>query len=260
MPNIIKIGGGSTKGQYVWARYECTPPGGIDANTILMLHGETLADSSPTTKTLTNKSAAVDSTTKKFGAGSLSFNGSASIQVSSHADFALTDFTIDFWIYDTSTTAAYRRWISTSDNATILIREKSTSGTAEVYLSGTSITFAHTKNEWVHYAIVRSGSTVTVYKNGVSVATGTYATAFAQVAYDIGGRYSELSETTIGYLDEIRFSKIARWTSAFTPMTSAYGAVGDFSAYVVSDIADKYPDGAEQGGYWYESVATPLDA
>jgi hypothetical protein len=74
---------------------------------------------------------------------------------------------------------------------------------------------------WYHVAFVRSGSNITVYHNGTSVATGTWGTAvnFATAGPEIG-KYS--SYYFNGWMDEIRISNTARYTSNFTAPTKQF--------------------------------------
>ena len=79
---------------------------------------------------------------------------------------------------------------------------------------------------WTHVAAVRSGSTITLYINGT--ADGTVSSAVNIVSHGAlqVGRQILVSATDqmwLGYIDELRISKgIARWTSNFTPPSSAY--------------------------------------
>lgn len=76
------------------------------SNVVAMLHGDTLTDSSSQALTLTNTGATVNTTTKKYGAGALYFNGSSYLMStrSSALNLASSDFTIEFWVNPTSLT------------------------------------------------------------------------------------------------------------------------------------------------------------
>ena len=82
-------------------------------------------------------------------------------------------------------------------------------------------------NVWNHFAIVRSGTTVTIYHNGTSVGTAT-----------LSGTVTGASTTTItangtggvgsitGYMSNVRIVKgTAVYTSNFTPSTSPLTAI-----------------------------------
>jgi hypothetical protein len=72
----------------------------------------------------------------------------------------------------------------------------------------------------VHYAVVRSGATMTQYLNGVAQNTynmGTQPIYYPNTEVWIGGWGSGYNGIT-GYMDEIRITKgVARYTSNFTP-------------------------------------------
>jgi hypothetical protein len=76
---------------------------------------------------------------------------------------------------------------------------------------------------WYHVAVVRVGTTVTIYRDGASVASGTDSEDFDKdVALFIGETQTPPAEGFEGYLDEIRISNMARYVGAFTPPTSAF--------------------------------------
>ena len=75
---------------------------------------------------------------------------------------------------------------------------------------------------WYHIAIVRNGTTLTIYRDGVSVGSTTNSTSFISNTPYIGtintGTYS-----FVGYIDDLRVTKgIARYTANFTPPTAAF--------------------------------------
>jgi hypothetical protein len=81
-------------------------------------------------------------------------------------------------------------------------------------------------NTWTHLALVRNGGTITIYKNGVPVASQTGATAYnftspnnaAYVGYFFDGSNTRY---LTGYISNIRVVKgIALYTAAFTPSTT----------------------------------------
>jgi len=76
-------------------------------------------------------------------------------------------------------------------------------------------------NTWYHIAAVRNGSTITVYKDGTSVASASVVGTPQVVARDlsIGSHYRV---GAYAYVDEIRISKTARYTAGFTPSASAF--------------------------------------
>ena len=93
-------------------------------------------------------------------------------------------------------------------------------------------------NTWYHLALVRNGSTITFYVDGVQTGTpvtgvsGNFLTEWASYSDDqgrhltIGAQYNDSGvreDFFNGYLDEIRISKVARYTSNnFTPPTTQF--------------------------------------
>ena len=77
---------------------------------------------------------------------------------------------------------------------------------------------------WYHIALVRYGTSIKLYVNGVSNISTSSSLGLVDnsVSLSIGsmltGEYS-----MNGYIDELRISKgVARWTSNFTPPTQPY--------------------------------------
>lgn len=77
-------------------------------------------------------------------------------------------------------------------------------------------------NTWQHVALVRAGSTVTLYVGGTSRGTTTNSgtmgyTNPTQGTLGLGG------STGLRYFDEVRVTKgVARYTANFTPPTEAF--------------------------------------
>lgn len=218
---------------------------GNDANTLLLLHGEDLTDASPHGHTLTNNGVTVSSAQSKFGGKSLYFNGSARLLLDP-IDFGANDFTVDWWEYVTSSASGARLCTQyTTETASIklggiLLGYAGTAVYASSYIStgawdlvnGANM-FSNTLNGWVHWAIVRSGTTLTSYRNGAKFASTTISGAIAcdpQYKTAVGDYRAGDAEPFIGYLDEFRVSNIARWTADFTPPDKEYETIPPPSA------------------------------
>jgi hypothetical protein len=85
-------------------------------------------------------------------------------------------------------------------------------------------------NSWNHLVLARSGTALTLYLNGVSVATATYATAVGSSsnAVSIGATTASGSVIfpTTGSISDLRIVKgSAVYTGAFTPPTSPLTAI-----------------------------------
>lgn len=217
--------------------------GGIDANTVLMLHCDgadastTFADSSSTAKTVTaNGNAQVDTADSKFGGASLLLDGSGDyLVVTDHADFTWAgQFTIDFWIKTSSSNQEggfYRRVIDMQGTAelTLLFYNGSADSTnLGVYSGGMLITgnIAVADGNWNHVALTRDGSNnLRLFVNGVQSGStlASHTTSYNPTTIHIG-HYNAGGGAINGWMDEIRFSNTARWTANFTPPAAAYSA------------------------------------
>jgi len=176
---------------------------------------------------------------KKIGDSSIHFlhnGGTADIlKLSSYpSDLVFSgDFTYEFWAYkdDTSSSGAVFgnnesgygvpcQWrMMSTGNMSIHMNGSSTWSMASGFGTSTS----YTASVWQHWALVRSGSTITLYRDGVSQATTTSSqaqTLQGSSTFVIGG--SQGLDYYNGHLDEIRISNTARYTSGFTPSTTAF--------------------------------------
>lgn len=73
---------------------------------------------------------------------------------------------------------------------------------------------------WYHFAFVKNGNTLYLFLNGSLIGTtwtDSNAVSMTSVGFGCGG-----GENFQGYLDEIRFSRIARYTSNFSVPSSSY--------------------------------------
>jgi hypothetical protein len=173
--------------------------------------------------------AQVSTTQSNFGTGSMYFDGTGD-WLFTPSKAAITtlvgNFTVEMWIYRES---GNNYFFSVGDTQTASGIEVyiGSSGTAlNVYAqSGTRITtspFAATT--WTHMALVRSGTTITLYVSGSSVGTWTSSATFSGAIY-VGAEFNSGSVTgsMYGYIDDFRItSGYARYTSTFTPPTSAF--------------------------------------
>ena len=82
-------------------------------------------------------------------------------------------------------------------------------------------------SQWYHIAVVRNGSTVTIYRDGISVGSGSdtvsHNPSTATTLMIGGGSATGFNNFYFnGYLDDLRITKgYARYTSNFTPPTFA---------------------------------------
>jgi hypothetical protein len=185
---------------------------------LLMLHGETVVDSSANNWTLTNSSVTASSAQVKFGTNSLSFNGTSSnLLLPNNAAFSLSTYTIEAWIYVNSLSADMGFYSSTGGN--ILCTIKSTGAvnlSNNVNYSTSSATTPITAGSWFHLAIVQNAG-VTAYVNGNSI----LSVSSTNMAYGYIGSIASATYFN-GYMDEFRISNSAIYTSNFTPPAAAF--------------------------------------
>jgi len=207
-----------------------------DANTLLLLHmdgnndGTTFVDEAGNT---VNRYGNTKTSTaqKKFGTASALFDGNADYLTISGITIGTGAFTIDFWYYRTGSTGLAISY--GGSNAGFVIYMHS-SGTG-LYAGGNRITGSATSgNAWHHCALVGNGSAdgsrnIKMYIDGSLIGTWTTNYNYTKT-FMVGANEAATSECFQGYIDEVRYSNIARWTSNFTPPTAEYAA----SAYKTS--------------------------
>ena len=172
--------------------------------------------------------AQVSTSVKKYGTGSLAFDGTGDYLRTPTTNFALPfngDFTIEFWV----------NFNSTSTDQTVLGQWQSPTFWEFYYLSNTALRFYYSSSgfislgalstgTWYYITAVRSGSTITVYLNGVSQGTATSSSVIGSstLPFGIGSESPWNSLFFNGYIDDLRITNgLARYTTTFTPPTAA---------------------------------------
>ena len=209
-------------------------------------------DSGPNALTVTAVGNTQISTTQsKYGGASGYFDGTGdylSISPNTAINLSSSDFTIEFWIRPAPKTNAVDAAFGYSNYA-CMFYHNGTNWTLEMSSTGFSnqlvISFAVTLNTWQHIAIVRSGTSVVVYKDGVSSASGTFTGTVATSGRTLRIGDNGNSQNINGYIDDFRISLFARYTSTFTPPTAALPTAAS------STLADPY--------YGYTSLLLNMD-
>lgn len=203
------------------------PPIIGDENTLLLLHGTEIKDSSIYQVPLINIGAEISNSQTKFGNGSYYFNGSARIDIPTpfSFDFSTGNFTVDYWAYQTQSLSGGVPFIFAGDPDLFT-----------VYIVGGNLTLffgtqfflvtltSEKLNQWIHYALVKNGSSIKFFENGIQTYTASTDIAIPNpIDYirSIGGR-NDQSQYFKGYIEEFRVSNIARWTQNFTPPIEPY--------------------------------------
>ena len=227
------------------------------------------SDSSNSNLSLTLQSSTVISTAQsKFGGSSLYVPNSATQGV--YADGAgstiqLTgDFTIEWWVYRVQVTLAdnmilgpiygmqggtniggygmvfpyYYSPVSTSEGQIYASSNGSTWDIGNGTTLGTGS--LGTVGQWVHMAMVRSGTTWSYYVNGTRTYTGTLGSATIATSsgtyIHLGRAWGNGGTSAEAYYDDFRITQgLARYSGAsFTPPTTAHlTSAGDANKHIV---------------------------
>ena len=187
---------------------------------------------------ITVGSAQISTSVKKYGTGSLSFNGSTD-QLTSNAPntnlyaFGTNDFTIEMWFYvaggATANTNLYDSTPSGGGVVALQIYIIGSPWTIRLYggSAGALLDSNYTVSTsiWYHLAICRASGSTKIFVNGTQQGS----------TYSDSNNYTNGSQRPVigawgtgsgnyfnGYIDDLRVTKgYARYTSTFTPPTTA---------------------------------------
>ena len=180
--------------------------------------------------------AQISTSVKKFGTGSLAFDGTGDnlrIPNSQNYAFGSGNWTIELWVYlnalgrqgfvtlanSSGTNVPWEVGLNASNKFRVLVQ---TSG-GQIVIDGATTPSTST---WYHIAAVRNNGTVTLYLNGTSDASNSTLSTNALVAETNSvnvGTYA-YGYPLNGYIDDLRITKgVARYTTTFTPPTAAFG-------------------------------------
>jgi hypothetical protein len=216
------------------ARFQAPPPPPegdeffSDVVALLNFEQATIEDLSSAARTVTARgNAALSTTQAKYGTKSLFCDGNGDgITIDHETTNGFTadagDWTIEMWAYPTSLHNGHLCIISSTAFSVIGLQLRLTSGGQIELNNAAQAAFlggSYSANQWQHFAAVRSGGTITIYRDGVSQGTtaqtpGSNGTglAFGFSSTNFGNAFFK------GYLDDIRYTRgVARYTSAFTP-------------------------------------------
>lgn len=198
--------------------------------------------------------AQISTSVKKFGTGSIYFDGSGDNLFSPstpNMDFGSGNWTIEMWVYVSTRTTNYplvfgnNRGSWTTDALALTVSNSDSSpnwtdrfvfgwnngGFSSVSYGTSQLLVANVTNStgtWYHFAVVRNGTSVKMYRNGTEVGSATVSSAATfNWGYNGtlmgGGNWDGAASNFNGYLDEVRSTKgVARYTSAFTAPTAPF--------------------------------------
>jgi hypothetical protein len=215
------------------------------ANVSLLLHmdgsnGSTaFTDSSTNALSITrNGNAQISTAQSKFGGASGLFDGTGdflSTPYTSGFSFGTGDFTIEAWVYVTS--SADERTIActytTFQVGTGFLLDVDATTRVPRFFSGTSASplsisssFAVALNTWAHVAVCRASGTVRLFVDGVIGGSSTTVTNMDGTGSSnlyVGTLGTSGTNQFAGHIDDLRITKgVARYTAAFTPPTAPF--------------------------------------
>jgi len=169
--------------------------------------------------------AQFDISTKYFGNASAAFDGSGDYIISSCSLTSTSDWTVEFWVYPTTTDGRTFIHANSGGNNGIHIYQNGTdlrvdNGLTADYVESNVLTI----NSWQHVAVCQQGSNLLIFLDGTLLNTRTpqsYPSTITQLQvgrYSTGGFIGDFS----GYIDEVRLSSTARYSSTFTPSATAF--------------------------------------
>lgn len=234
-------------GSYSTASAAVTPSDGDSywSSVQLLLPGDTsVNDASSYARSVTaNGSAAASTAQKRWGAGSIAFNGSSDwLAISSGPSINTSDFTLEMWFYPTSSMSGLygaladsRTGASGSALSNGFYFGYTTTANQIGWFDGATNSFVAratvTPSTWNHIAVTRYSNTVSVYVNGTLASQATVSTSYSNPLSLIGKGYDNAYAP--GYIDDFRVtvgSNRGYTGASITVPTSAFPTVGPMSA------------------------------
>ena len=206
-------------------------------NTQLLLSGTNggIIDTSMSNDLETVGNAQISTTQSKFGGASMSFDGTGDYLVAPNSvnfTYGTGNFTIEGWHYLTASASSTKYIFDHRTAQGLFPAMYIDAGSYVVYINSAIALTAGTvtANAWVHFALVKNGSTTTLYINGTSAGSFTDNNNYSSTArLRIGTEYTASgSYDWQGYIDDLRITKgIARYTANFTAPVGPFNGFGD---------------------------------
>ena len=168
---------------------------------------------------------------KKFNRSSLRLDGSSYLLVEDSEDwnFGVDSFTIELFARFDDTSTGTQTIISSGDSSdnwsleidfdSLGFNFSATSSSVQT-ISLSEGSASYNNNEFYHLTLSKDDNNLQLFKNGTSVASLTTANSIPQYSEGlvIGAAY-DYSNKIVGYLDDLRISHVARYSSNFTAPT-----------------------------------------
>jgi hypothetical protein len=176
--------------------------------------------------------AQIDTGTKKYGTGSMEFDGTGDWLLMANTpdqQLGTGNFTIEFWVYlATGDIGSARGLVAKGTSTTGFLVSLDSSEKVVFTFTTSTITSsgAITTNAWNHIAVVREGTgsnQTKIYIGGTNDGTGTVSTDFNQTSVMYVGCNRTAGDPMKGFIDDLRITKgVARYTANFTAPTKAF--------------------------------------
>jgi hypothetical protein len=180
---------------------------------------------SRTAKTITATNVTVSTTQSRFGGASAFFDPALTtynLEITPATDFTFgtANFTVEMWVYVNNVAVLRNFWSSNSTSQSLFFYIQ-TNRSLNFYTDATGqingLSGGIALNTWTHVALSRSSGTTRGFING------TQAFSTATVWNSTGPLNAWIGRNDMsGYIDEVRVSNIARYTSNFTAPSAAF--------------------------------------
>ena len=172
--------------------------------------------------------AQISTTQSKFGGSSMYFDGTGDWLLFPHNvdQFLSTgNFTVEMWVYRNAS-GTYGLVGKGTGTTGWLVSLNSSNQVVFTFASSTiTSTGTVSATTWTHIAVVREGTGTNqtkIYINGTNDGTGTVSTDFNQTNSMYVGADRTGGSAFNGYIDDLRITRIARYTANFTAPTTAF--------------------------------------
>ena len=237
----------------------------------MLLHGDgtngaqnnTFLDSSTNNFTITRNGNTTQGSFSPYGSNwSNYFGTSDSFYFASNASYGIGtgNFTVEFWVSPSIFGSNQLRYFLLGQNGSTRIGiENDANGALNVYVgtNSASITYNWSPNinSWYHIAVVRSGTTVTLYINGTSVATATNSNSVVADTLFVGGLNWASGYGAQAYISNLRYTNTAVYTGSFTPSTAPLTAIS--GTLLLTCQSNRFLDNSSIGGTALNGNGTP---
>lgn len=233
--------------------------------------------------------AQLDTAQKVFGLSSLLLDGDSDCVTALDSTdwvFGTNDFTLDFRVRFNALGSEHRFLAQGPDNANrwdfywydgnALVFLAYTGNVNQVSLNTGADSWTPVVDTWYHVALVRSGNTFTVYIDGTEIYNKEDDSSIGDYAGTLKLGMSNIAISYLnGWMDEVRISNYARWTStpfvvptvpyqtdANTKLLLHFDGANEAQATVDSSRFEGYSENIvkEQGSYSLKAVAVQDDS